>query len=259
MTEKTKRGISALALRSLACFCMLCDHVGYFLVGRYPGLYFLRIIGRIAFPIYVFLLVNGFRYTHNKLIYALRLAVFAVISQLPFALVFHPKQFPGSGSVFVTLFLSLLCAWSVDVLRKWKWSRLFALLPSILVCGLYFFGYIRSDYGYKGILLALSFYFFDGKKLLTILGTFVSLFAPTLIGYAFQVYYFISSRPYAFKLPDKWGRTEAYALLALIPIFFYHGKKGHFPKNRFAAKALQYSFYLFYPVHLTVLYFIFRR
>lgn len=258
-TKTEIRGISALLLRSLACLCMLCDHVGYCLVAKHPALYFLRILGRLAFPIYVFLLVNGFRYTKSRLKYALRLAVFALISQVPFALMFHPKELPGSGSVFVTLLLGLLCVWSVDALRKNKVTKWFALLPSVIVCGLYYLGYLRSDYGYRGILLALTFYLFDGKKILTVLGTFVSLFAPTLIGYAFQVYHIVRSQPYVFKLPGKWGRTEAYALLALIPIFFYHGKKGYTPNSRFGVKALQYGFYLFYPVHLMILYFIFRR
>lgn len=235
---------------------MLLDHLGYFLAGRYPFLSFLRIIGRLAFPLYVFLLVNGYRHTHNKLVYALRLLVFAVISQLPFCLVFHKPAF--SGNVFFTLLLSLLCLWSADVLLQRKF-RFLAFIPTVIVCGLFHFGIIRSDYGMKGILLALVFFFLDGRKVLTVLCAFFSLFAPTFIGYGYQVLNLLRGRSYVFVLPNAWTLKEIYALLVLVLIFFYHGKRGYTPQSRLASKALQFGFYAFYPVHLLILYFIFRR
>lgn len=250
MEKRTQGGISALLLRAIACGCMLLDHVGYLWAGRYPALQILRYIGRLAFPIFVFLLVNGYRHTRSRLRYALRLLVFALISQVPFGLCLYRDIF-HTGNVFFTLLISLLCLWATDCLWQRKKTRALALLPSIAVCGLYYFGLLRSDYGMKGVLLALVFFFFDGRKLLTVLGSFFALYSPTLLGYGMGLFQLMRGRSYVFRLPNSWGRTQLFALLALVPIFFYRGKKGRSPKNPIAAKALQYGFYLFYPVHLT--------
>lgn len=132
-------------------------------------------------------------------------------------------------------------------------------MPSVILCGLYHFGYIRSDYGMKGILLALVFYFFDGKYLLTLLGSVVALFSPTLISYGIQLLRLICVHRADFVRPSAWTLTEAYALLALIPIFLYNGKKGRTPKNKTAAKLLQLGFYIFYPAHMLLLWAVFVK
>ena len=168
--------MSALALRIIACVCMLLDHIGYCFAGRWPFLAPLRWIGRIAFPLYVFLIVNGFRHTSNRFRYALRLAVFAVISQVPFALMCHPKTMLGTLNVFVTLLLALLTVWATDAMRKNRVTKYLCFLPTLAVYAVYYFGLLKSDYGAKGILLAMTFYLFDGKYLLTALGMIVSLF-----------------------------------------------------------------------------------
>lgn len=289
-----KSGISAFALRTLAIVCMVLDHIGYCLPKAGFSPYF-RIIGRIAFPIFVFLIVNGYRHTRSKPKYALRLGLFAVISQIPFSLLIHllSKQsvanafsrlfaggeFPVSSvkyllggtkvvtegalinfNVFFTLFVSLLCVWfAAEFWKKKWWGKLLAFVPSVIVCALNYFGYIRSDYGMKGILLALVFYFFDGKYLLTLLGSFAALFSPTLIGYGFRFLHLLRGRDVVFTLPDAWTMKEAYALLALIPIFLYHGKKGWSPKNKFAAKLVQLGFYVFYPAHMLLLWALFVK
>lgn len=237
---------------------MLLDHIGYCLPRAGFSPYF-RIIGRLAFPIFVFLVVNGYRYTRSKPKYALRLAIFAVISQIPFSLMQKGTLFYPTGNVFVTLLLSLLCVWfAAEFWSRSGWWRLLAFVPAVIVCGLYYFGYLNSDYGMKGILLALVLYFFDGKYVLTAIGTFVSLFAPTLIGYGINFLQMLRGRAYAFRLPGSWTMTEAYALLALIPVFLYHGKKGRTPENKVAAKAMQLAFYAFYPVHMLILALLFR-
>ena len=100
--------MSALTLRILACLFMLLDHIGYSLGGSHPLYLPLRCIGRLAFPIFVFLVVNGFRHTSNRPRYALRLALFAVISQVPFALFCGQKTYFSNGNVFVTLLICLL-------------------------------------------------------------------------------------------------------------------------------------------------------
>ena len=280
--------MSALTLRIIACVCMLLDHIGYCFGGRYPFLAPLRWIGRIAFPLYVFLIVNGFRHTSNRLRYALRLAIFAVISQLPFVLMLHTKdtlaafdailasgtarQFLGAAAgllrplnVFVTLLLALLTVWATDAMRKHRILKYLCFLPTLVVFAAYYYGLIRSDYGAKGILLAMTFYLFDrerfttaGGKLLwvflTAIGMLCSIYYSYLISFGFFCLHYIQGRPHAINPPTKWELTQLFSLLALVPIFLYNGKKGKLPASRGGAKAVQLGFYLFYPVHMLALF-----
>lgn len=245
--------MSALALRIVACVCMLLDHVGFCFAGRYPFLAPLRWIGRIAFPLYVFLIVNGFRHTSNRLRYALRLALFAVISQVPFALMSHPKEMLGTLNVFVTLLLALLTVWATDAMRKRRVVKYLCFLPTVAVYAVYYFGLIRSDYGAKGVLLAMTFYLFDGRRLLTALGVLVSIYHSYLIPFGFLLLRHLQGRPYEIAVPDKWQTVQLFSLLSLVFIFLYNGKKGRTPAGKVGAKAVQLGFYLFYPAHMLVL------
>ena len=257
--------MSALVLRVIACVCMLLDHIGFCFAGRYPFLAPLRWIGRIAFPLYVFLIVNGFRHTSDRRRYALRLAVFAVISQIPFALMTHPKTMLGTLNVFVTLLLALLTVWATDAMRKNRFLKYLCFLPALAVFAVYYFGLIKSDYGAKGILLAMTFYLFDRERFtttggriaaffLTALGMLVSIYYKYLILFGFFCLHYLQGRPHTIDPPTKWELTQLFSLLALVPIFLYNGKKGRLPASRGAAKAVQLGFYLFYPVHILALY-----
>ena len=260
MTECSRRlSVSAFFLRLFAVICMLLDHIGYCL-PRASFSPILRIIGRMAFPVFVFLIVNGLRYTHSKPKYALRLAIFAVISQMPFSLMTKQIVLRENGNVFFTLLAAMLCVWwASEFWKKGGWYRVLAFLPSVLVCAGYYFDLYQSDYDMRGVLLALVFFFFEGKRVLTVIGTFAALFAPTLIGYCFQLLNILRGREAVFKLPSLWTMQEAFSLLALIPIFLYCGAKGFAPKNKIAAKALQIGFYAFYPVHMLLLWLLLRR
>ncbi|MDR0889299.1 MAG: conjugal transfer protein TraX [Oscillospiraceae bacterium] len=250
--------MSALVLRIIACVCMLCDHIGL-LLHIEP----LRIIGRLAFPIFLFLIFNGYQHTRSRVRYALRLFLFALLSQIPFSLFTKGVAFPlpTNLNVFFTLLLGLLCIWSADFLRKDRLLRLLAWLPFALVFGLFYFGVLRADYGPKGILMAFTFWLFYGKGiargLLTTLGVFVSVFHGLLISYAFQLAFLLLGRQANFVLPTRWQALQLFSLLALPLIFAYNGKRGRLPKRRFAAKSLQLGFYFFYPVHLILLWLLF--
>ena len=248
--------MSALALRIIACVSMLLDHIGYCFGGRYPFLEPLRWIGRIAFPLYVFLIVNGFRHTSNRLRYALRLAIFAVISQVPFALLFHHGEVFGKLNVFVTLLLALLTVWATDAMRKNRFAKYVAFLPTVLVFAAYHFGLVSSDYGAKGALLAMVFYLFDGKYILTVLGMLASLYYSYLISFAVLLLHLVQGSPYTFPTPSPWELKQLFALLSLVFVFLYNGKKGNLPQSRTAGKAVQLGFYLFYPAHLIILFFL---
>lgn len=250
--------MSALALRIIACICMLLDHLGYCLASHYPFLEPLRWIGRIAFPLFVFLIVNGFRHTSNRLRYALRLFLFAVISQVPFALLFHHGDIFGKLNVFFTLLLALLVVWSTDALRKHRIAKYFSFLPAVLIFTLYYYEILSSDYGAKGILLAMVFYLFDRKFILNFFGMLVSIYYNYLISFAYLLLNLLRGRSLYFPTPSKWELLQLFSLLSLPLIFFYNGERGRLPTRPAVKKAVQLGFYVFYPAHLLLLFFLLK-
>lgn len=250
MEQKVKKGISGSSLKLLACITMLIDHVGAVIVWRmilqraaaqgmsgmiigdelYILYRILRAIGRIAFPIYCFLLVEGVQKTSNKTQYALRLGLFALLSELPFDLALSSSIFYMEyQNVFFTLLIGLLAMIIVEKWNSilWKSAADVGQKPSILAVGaaeLVVFGAgafaaeaLHTDYGAKGILCIAVLYLFRRNKLLQTISGAVSFL---------------------------WEST---AWLAFLPIWFYDGRRG---------MKLKYVFYLFYPLHLLILYLI---
>ena len=241
--------MSALLLRLIACLAMLIDHIGF----QY-NIHLFRCIGRIAFPIFVFLLCNGYRHTSSRLRYALRLGIFALISQVPFSLFCYNSLWHSNGNVFVTLFLSLVCIWTAARLLRSRNLKLLAFLPTLAICGLYYFGVLDSDYGIRGILFALTFYFFarEGNKktgFMTI-GMLLSIYYPFLLG----CIEWLLGGPV--PVLSSWELTQIYSLFALPLILLYNGEKGSAPGSPVLAKLSQLGFYLFYPAHMLVLWLI---
>lgn len=250
--------MSALTLRIIACASMLLDHLGYLLVGRYPYLAPLRWIGRIAFPLYVFLIVNGYRHTHSRLRYALRLAVFAVLSQIPFTLFCDNRVLSPHLNVFVTLFCALLAVWGADALRRGGRTKYLAFLPPLLLFCLLHFSPVRIDYGAKGVLLAMVFYLFDGKPVPTALGLLGSVYYARLLSLAAAGRSLLRGSGVSFAAFTSWELTQSLSLLALVPIALYDGTAGKLPNNPAAAKCVRLGFYAFYPLHLLALHFLLK-
>lgn len=247
--------MSALMLRVIACVAMLIDHIGY----QY-GIMLFRAIGRIAFPIFMYLICNGYKYTSNKTRYAIRLGLFALISQIPFSLFCYNSLAYPNGNVMFTLFFALICVWSADVMRGRPVLRWFSLLPTVFIILLYHFDVLCSDYGARGILLALVFYFFDGKsircRIFTTLGMTFTLCYGFLLSCAKQLVLLLLGRGAVLPQMGTWDLYQFFALAALLFIFAYNGQKGTYPKSMLAGKALQYGFYAFYPVHQVLLFLI---
>ncbi len=250
--------MSALTLRIIACASMLLDHIGYLLAGRYPFLEPLRGIGRIAFPLYVFLIVNGYRHTHSRPRYALRLAVFALASQVPFTLFCDNRVFYPHLNVFFTLLCALLAVWGTDALRRGKGTKYFAFLPPLLLFCLLHFSPVKIDYGAKGVLLAMVFYLFDGKPVPTALGLLASVYYARLLSLAVAGINLLRGSGVSFAAFAPWELTQSLSLLALVPISLYDGTAGKLPKAPAAAKAVRLGFYAFYPLHLLALYFLLK-
>lgn len=226
VTNQMQRGISSSTLKIIAIVSMLTDHATYVLLGPflgmegiYPVYNFLRgVIGRWAFPIYCFLLVEGFERTRSRGKYAARLFLLALLSEIPFDLAFYGNIFyPSKQNVFFTLLLGILVMWGIYFLEEriknvWAlWGTKVVLF--LAVCSAAEF--IGCDYGAKGIVAIVLLYVFRKNKIQQIMAGCIAF---------------------------VW---EYMALFAFIPIAFYKGKKGY---------NMKWFFYAFYPVHLLVLY-----
>lgn len=250
-TPPKHRGLSGSTIKLIAIFTMLIDHTGSAILGRmlaqtgllslstptayiqwisaHAPLYYsytaTRLIGRIAFPIFCFLLVEGFQKTHDVKKYAFRLALFALISEIPFDLAFQNEVLEFTyQNVYFTLFFGLLCMIVLHTIQeKITMSSTIATLLLHIVLGaldILAFCYLaeaifHTDYGWRGIACIMILYLFRNKKPCMIVAGCISF---------------------------CWEST---APLAFIPIGFYNGKRG---------LKLKYVFYAFYPVHLFLLY-----
>lgn len=253
--------MSTFILKLIAIISMTIDHVGaaigttckdgnLYLSGLIPlNIYnLLRCIGRIAFPIYCYLIVEGFYHTRNVKKYALRLFIFSIISQIPFSLAFLKSATDFSDlNVYFTLLFGLICVLLADEAKKHykecKETGASAVLytvgyPLAIILIMIVSVIIHTDYSAFGIMLILLFYFFrtDKEKPLTdkenskkFIWLFISIALATII----------------FS-----NTVELLGLLAMLPIGFHNNKKG---------PSMKYVFYAYYPVHLIILYMIFIK
>ncbi len=248
--------MSSFAIKITACVCMLCDHIGWcmqhYRVGDSDSAEILRIIGRLAFPLFAFFIAEGYRRTHNAVLYILRMLIMAFLTEIPFDLCFGKAiSFYHHTNVLFTFSFALiaLCFIDMAVHAKRKELRILALFPILAACYLAY--RLGTDYSYYGVLLIFAFYFVKAgkpKSKLTLIPILL------LFGFRFVIRDAITSG----QISD-WAVTQIFSSFSLIPIFLYNGKKGYSPKNKFAKKLVQYAFYLFYPVHMIALYYIFTK
>ena len=241
--EKTKNfsfETTSMSLHFMAMLFMLCDHLWGTIV---PGNDWLTCIGRLAYPIFAFMIVEGYFHTRNLKKYVCRLLVFAVLSEIPFNLALGGRLFyPIHQNVLWTFLISI----ALIVLNE-KAKKTGKLLGRIAVgAATVLLGYIVGiitfvDFYHAGILTVLVFYFFRGRKWWNCLGQLICLWyinVEMLGGFS-----------YVFELFGKtqYLSRQGLALFALIPIWLYRGKQGYHNKM------LQYTYYAFYPVHLLLL------
>lgn len=206
-------GINSFQLKCVAIVTMLIDHVGAIF---FPEYLIFRYIGRIAFPIFCFLLVEGFFHTRDIRKYMFRLGIFALISEIPYDLAFRGVALEfEKQNVFFTLFIGVALMYALEQCTEWPVKIVEVLLAmwfTVLLC---------TDYSFKGILLISIYYFFRKYKWLKLgLGAVWSLL---------------------------WGEIQRYSILASFLLAAYNGEKGY---------SFKYFFYVFYPLHLFVLFVI---
>ncbi len=227
--------MNGAVLKKIAVITMLIDHLGaawiYIYTSWYAGreafggadvLYdLLRIIGRTAFPIFCFLLVEGFMHTKSVARYLLRLFMFALLSEVPFDLAFHNAMWDmRAQNVFFTLFWGLLSLWcfqyAEDRLEEkgnnWRVCSVAGYAGVFLCIGAAYA--MQTDYDVSGVLLILLLYLFRTNR-----------WMACLCGFVCMLY-------------------EAWCFPAFLCIMKYNGERG---------KGGKYFFYFFYPVHLLLL------
>lgn len=220
-----KKGISQESLKLLACITMLADHVGYVFSLHYG----FRVVGRLAFPIFCFLMAEGVQYTRNPKKYGLRLFIGMLLSELPFDIVFFGQPTWEHQSVMVTLLLGFLALETMKRTDK-LWLKFLIIMPFYVAADL-----LHTDYSGNGVLLICMFGLVRGvpyETLWQIAGTAAICW---LIG-GYRVPFL------GFRIP-----IELYGCLSLILIACYHGKKHS------KSKVLQWAFYLYYPAHIALI------
>ncbi len=207
------RVLSGNSLKIIAMISMLIDHMGYIF---FPKMQIFRIIGRIAFPVFAFMIGEGCIYTKNKLRYFMGIFLLAVICHIGYQIAEGELYF----SVLVTFSLSILIIFSLD---KKRFAVSALLIAVIYLLNIYF----RIDYGFWGSLLPVFSYV--GAKIVKSMEKRIIIFAIGLI-----------------ILSVNLGGLQYYSLMALPIFFLYSGKRGDYN--------LKYLFYIFYPTHLLILY-----
>ena len=240
MEKISKLETTSMSLHIMAMAFMLCDHLWGTVI---PGNDWLTCIGRLTLPIFAFLLVEGYFHTKNLKKYVTRLLIFAVLSEIPFNLAMGSSVFyPLHQNILWSFLISIgLIHWNETARSKGKlWIRILVGCTTVVL------GYIAGlvtlvDYHNAGILTVLVFYFFRGHKWWNYIGQFICLWyinMEMLGGFTYE-FQFLGNTVYFAR--------QGLALLALIPIWMYRGKQG------LHNKAIQYSYYAFYPLHLLVL------
>ncbi len=241
--KKPQFDISSAGLHILAMALMLCDHLWATVI---PGNNWLTCIGRLAYPIFAFTLVEGYFHTHNLKRYALRLLAFAVISEIPFNLMYSSSAiYPFHQNVIWTLLIGLgMIHLNEKAKHTGKLSlRIIGIIGTVALGAI--LGFVSfADYNAAGVLTILVFYFFRGRKWWCYLGQAAGIYYinfEMLKGLVFPVLLFGNT----FELPQ-----QGLAILALVFIWLYRGRKGY------ASRWFQQLCYWFYPAHMLLLWLI---
>jgi hypothetical protein len=199
-------------MQIVAMLTMLIDHMG---IAFFHNQENMRIIGRIAFPIYAYLIVQGYHYTSSLKKYFIRLVILFALSQIPFMLALHV----WSVNVIGTFIVALAVLWSLDRLAG-IWPKIVVVMATAV-----FLEWIPFDYGSYGLALILIYRYLRHHEIVLAhlaLNVFFYFFGWTIQFYSVAATIAIVYAPTFFHFIEKWK----------IPRWFWRG---------------------FYPAHLAVL------
>jgi len=212
---------------------MFIDHIGVTFLDTVP--FWFRAVGRLAFPIFVYLLAEGFRHTRSKEKLLMRLLVFAAISEIPYDLVMgNTINFAANTNIFYTLFLGGVTIWLYERLRtRYGWQTfavLTVILPAMMVAEI-----IIVDFGGLGVLFIFAMYAIKTKvvRLIAFGVLAISQFIPLVVAHSLGI---LISTEYLLMI--------VFALATVPLIALYNGERG---------RQMKWLFYVAYPAHLVVL------
>ena len=223
--------LSGSSLKLLAVLIMVTDHTASILFKNYPpalmplltvfgrsySVYrIMRNIGRLAFPLYCFLIVEGLEHTHNRFRYGLNLFLFALISEIPWNLGMGKSLHHRTQNVYFTLLLGFLAICLIEYFEENRLMQTICVGLLLIVSIL-----LRADYSYRGYVFLLI------------------------------MYWLRKNRPGQAVIGTAWLKYEWCAGFAFIFINMYNGQRGFIRSN-----GMKYLFYAIYPVHILVLAFI---
>lgn len=236
---KKIRFLSGNMLKVIAAITMTVDHIG---VIFFPSSNILRIIGRISFPIFAFMIAEGCKYTKNKFRYFNTITIFGLLFQV----VFYHFTKMEYGNIFITFALSILMIYALEGFQKRiydsKYTNFSCLISALFLIGSVVMTYFLNqrfeiDYGFYGSLVPVFASLFVARsnetpKLIRVLDN--NFIHVLMLGLGLYLEYI------------SYGWLQLYSLLALPLLLLYSGKRGQ--------KNMKNFFYLFYPIHLVVLY-----
>lgn len=217
--------MTSFAIKVIACFSMILDHIKYAIpnINNFATLY----LGRISFPLFAFLVSEGYKYTSDLKKYYKRLLIFGVISQIPFMLF---RTLVGEWimlNIMFTLILGLVCI-TIYENEKRRWVSIPAVIFISILAEI-----INVDYGWFGVLSVFIIHVFKNKKIMLL---------TTYSGLTVLFYY------YLIKMEIFSTQGMLYIISTMCSVIFilmYNGKKG---------KNLKRFFYWFYPIHMLLVY-----
>ena len=213
--------LSGSALKIIAVVSMVADHCAYYLLDSNSWAYeVMRCFGRIAFPVFAFLVAEGFAHTRNRMRYFLSILLFAFISEVPWYLL---NGADGTHNVMFTLALGVAALAVFERLREHH-----VLCCCFILLMVWLAAWLGTDYEWRGVLIIVVFYLLGMVKN-----------TPVTLRRMLQLLF-------AFPIMMHYGITGA--LLACAVIFLYDGTRGFIHGN-----VAKYGFYAFYPVHLFLL------
>lgn len=257
--------LSSSNIRYLACLFMLIDHIGScILFGRFNNIYIIsRGIGRLAFPLFCFLLAEGVYYSRGAINYLARLLALAIISE-PIFDFSHGKlymDFSSQNTVF-TLFISAIVLITIKRTANIpvRYARV-SLNTCVILIGCILTYMIKSDYSIKGVLMCVFMYYLcrSSEYLSFINGAYPIEKQAIFLSKITCIFFLVLYVPAILKLMISSPFTNSFysdylepafniQILAIFSIFIimrYNGQKG--------SAMSKWIYYSFYPVHLLVL------